>query len=274
MTTTVVNQQELDAATKAGVTHIIINSPAGVWLTVRTPGSSHVEAWESSHVVARGSSHVVAWESSHVVARGSSHVVAWESSHVVAWGSSHVEAWGSSHVVARGSSHVEAWESSHVEAWESSHVVAQPYVAVHIHSQRVTLSGGVVIDMTKLELGDPAAWCEFHGVTVTDGIATLYKATDATLTAGQSYVPVTYDIRSSPVARDWKPTATCGNGLHLGPTTSHATAYRSDAARWVRVEVPLADIVPIPGDPAKCKVRTCRVVAEVDRYGRDLVVQP
>ena len=76
MTTTVVNQQELDAATKAGVTHIIINSPAGVWLTVRTPGSSHVEAWESSHVVARGSSHVVAWESSHVEAWGSSHVEA------------------------------------------------------------------------------------------------------------------------------------------------------------------------------------------------------
>ena len=47
-------------------------------------GSSHVVARESSHVVARESSHVEAWESSHVVARGSSHVVARESNHVVA----------------------------------------------------------------------------------------------------------------------------------------------------------------------------------------------
>ena len=242
MTTTVVNQQELDAATKAGVTHIIINSPAGVWLTVRTPGSSHVEAWESSHVVARGSSHVVALESSHVVA----------------WGSSHVVARGSSHVVARGSSHVEA----------------APRVAVHLHSQHVTLSGGVVIDLTALDLADPATWCEFHAVGVTDGVATLYKATDATFTAGQSYKRTTYTPGSSPVASDWRPAPQCGNGLHLGPTASHATAYRTDATRWVRVEVPVADIVPIPGEPAKCKVRTCRVVAEVDRYGRDLAVQP
>lgn len=39
-------------------------------------GSSHVEAWGSSHVEARDSSHVVAWGSSHVVARDSSHVQA------------------------------------------------------------------------------------------------------------------------------------------------------------------------------------------------------
>ena len=264
MTRTVTTQAELDAAITAGEANIIINSPAGAWLTLRSPGSSHVEAWESSHVEAWGSSHVVARGSSHVVARGSSHVEAWESSHVVAWESSHVEAWESSHVVARGSSHVEAWGSSHVEA--------QPYVAVHLHSQRVTLSGGVVIDMTKLDLTVPAAWCDFHGAAVVNGIATLYKATDDTFTAGQTYKPTTYAPGTSPVAPDWKPAPQCGNGLHLGPTTHHATEYRRDAARWVRVEVPVADIVPIPGDPAKCKVRTCTVVAEVDRYGRDLAV--
>ncbi len=104
-------------------------------------GDAYVEAWESSHVVARGSSHVVARGSSHVVARGSSHVEAWESSHVEAWGSSHVEAWesshveawGSSHVVARGSSHVVARGSSHVDAWGSSHV--EVLVSSHVESR-------------------------------------------------------------------------------------------------------------------------------------------
>ena len=68
-----------------------------------------------------------------------------------------------------------------------------------------------------------------------------------------------------------------GGGLHLSPTTSQATTYRPDASRWVRVEVPVGDIVPIPsllsgsvGSVAKCKVRTCRVVAEVDRDGREI----
>ena len=68
MSITVTTQAELDVVTKAGEQHIIIDSPAGVWLTLRTPESAHVVAWGSAHVVAR--------ESAHVVARGSAHVVA------------------------------------------------------------------------------------------------------------------------------------------------------------------------------------------------------
>jgi hypothetical protein len=280
---TVRTQAKLDAALAAGEATIDIESPAGVWLTLTNTESSHVEARESSHVEAWGSSHVVAWGSSHVVARESSHVEARESSHVVAWGSSHVAAWGSSHVVAWGSSHVAAWESSHVEARESSHVaawgsshvvargsshvVATPHVAVHLHSQRVTLSGGVVIDMTAIDESNPQAWCDLHGVTVKRGVASLFKALDGELCAGHSYTKTRYGVGKRVIAADWRDDGRCGGGLHLGPTTSHATDYRSDAKRWVRVEVKVADLRPIVGGTAKCKVKSCKVVAEVDRWG-------
>ena len=182
MTVTVTTQTELDAATKAGETDIIINSPARVWLTLRTPRSSHVVARESSHVVARGASHVEArdashveaWdsshvearESSHVVARGASHVVARDASHVVAWDSSHVEAWGSAHVEAWGSAHVVAWGSAHVEARGSAHVVAAAYVAVHLHSARATVEGGHIIDVSALDLKDAVTWGAYTGATM------------------------------------------------------------------------------------------------------------
>jgi hypothetical protein len=230
--------------------------------------SSHVVAWDSSHVVARGSSHVEAWDSSHVEAWGSSHVVAWDSSHVVAWGSSHVVAWDSSHVVAWGSSHVEAWGSSHVVAWDSSHVVARRYVAVHLHSQRVELEGGVVIDMTAVDRSDPFTWCELQGVAVVDGVASLYKALDESLTAGHAYRPTVYAPGTTVECPDWRDDGACGGGLHFGPTTAASTAYRSDAKRWVRVEVAVSELRPInDGGAPKCKAPRAHVVEEVDRWG-------
>ena len=82
---------------------------------------------------------------------------------VVAWGGSHVVAWGSSHVEARGSSHVEAWESSHVVAWGSSHVEATACVAVHLHSASAEVSGGVIIDLTTLDLANLETWRGYIG---------------------------------------------------------------------------------------------------------------
>ena len=70
---------------------------------------------------------------------------------------------GSSRVEARDSSHVEAWGSSHVEAWGSSRVVAGRWTAVHLWSQRVTLTGGHVIDMTKVDLTDVDTWRAYVG---------------------------------------------------------------------------------------------------------------
>jgi hypothetical protein len=175
-TITVTTQAELDAAlvaadTEAEWTDIHIRSDAGVWLYLtRTPdsssvvarGSSSVVARDSSSVVARGSSSVVALDSSSVVALDSSRVMAWDSSSVEALdsssvvaldsssvealGSSSVEAWDSSSVEARGSSSVVAWDSSSVVARDSSSVEAGDYVAVHLHSARATIDGGVLIE--------------------------------------------------------------------------------------------------------------------------------
>jgi hypothetical protein len=189
-------------------------------------------------------------------------LVASASSHVVARDSSHVVAWGSSHVVARDSSHVVARDSSHVEAGR--------FVAVHVHSQHVTVEGGVVIDLTAVDLTDPATWCEFHGVKVGDGSVSLFKALDEHYESGHQYNRTRYEVGCEVVCSDWRDDNECGGGLHLGPSTHHATAYRTDAKRWVRVDVALDDLRPILGGTPKCKVRSCRVVAEVDRYGVDV----
>jgi hypothetical protein len=264
-----------------GSSHVVARESSRViaWGSSRVEarGSSHVEAWESSYVeargssrvVARGSSHVEAWESSHVVARGSSYVEARGSSHVVAWGSSYVvaressyvEAWGSSRVVARGSSHVEAWESSRVEAWESSRVEASPYVAVYLRSQRVTLSGGHVIDLTAIDLTDPVQWCEFHGVKTGDGIAYLYKAVgdDWRSDYGAEYAPGT-----TPEATDWNTVAECGQGLHFCAHPQLSLTYKRDATKFVRVGVRLDEMVPL-GDKIKAR-RVVVACVEVDPY--------
>jgi hypothetical protein len=244
---TVRTQAELDRALADKQSTIYIDADEGVWITLDNRGSSHV--------VARGSSHVVAWDSSHVEARGSSHVVAWDSSHVEAWGSSHVVAWG----------------SSHVEAWGSSHVEASKYVAVHLYSKRVDLSGdGHVIDVTDVDLYTVKDFLAFHGVPVVDGRATLYKAVDADLYAGQGHKPTQYPIGETVVAPDWRATNACGYGLHFGYRPAVARGYfnGSGTPRLLEVTVAVEGLVAL-GD--KAKAESCVVVREVDLSGRPVI---
>ncbi len=134
----VTTQEALDKALADGVTDLIVEAPDWAYLEIRHDGLVRLF--------------------------GSSRVVAWESSHVEAWGSSHVEAWESSHVEAWGSSHVEARESSSVEARESSSVEAGRFTAVHLWSQRVTLTGeGHIIDMTAVDLTEVKTWHAYIG---------------------------------------------------------------------------------------------------------------
>ena len=266
MSTVVHTQAELDAAIASGATGIVIDSPTGLWLTVA--GSSSVVAGGSSSVVAGGSSRVEAWDSSRVVAwgsssveaRGSSSVVARGSSSVVAGGSSRVVAWESSRVEARGSSSVEAWDSSRVVAWGSSSVEAGKYVAVHLHSQAVTLSGGVVIDMTAIDRSDPQSWVDLCGGKVRDGWLTVYKGVDGEL---RSAYGTKYPVGATVTADDWLPTEECGRGLHFSPSPSATHTYCAPE-RYLECEVELAGIMQL-GD--KIKARSCRVVREVDRWG-------
>ena len=290
-TTVVRTQAELDKALAANTGLIEIRSPAGVWLTVMATGSSTVMATDSSTVMAAGSSTVVAYGSSTVVAYGystvraygSSTVTATDSSTVRAYGSSTVTATGSSTVRAYGSSTVTATDSSTVRAYGSSTVTAtdsstvmaagsstvraSSCVAVHLHSGLATIDGGVVIDVTTVN--DTAEkWCAHHGVEVTDGIATVYKAVSDQWTTprGADYTP-----GSTPEATDWADHAACGQGLHFGPTPAHALAYLPDATRFVAVGVELATLRPIPGGTAKCKApKVVRACVEVDLDGNEV----
>ena len=289
----VTTQKELDAAVEAGESEIIIDSPAGVWLTVK--GSSRVVAWGSSRVVARESSRVEAWESSRVEAWESSRVVAWGSSRVVAWGSSRVVARGSSRVEARESSRVEAWESSSVEAWESSsvearessrvvaressrvvaressRVVASKYTAVHLYSARATVTGGVVINIAALDLTRLTDWADYHGVEIVDDEVIVYKAVDADLRSARGFE---YPIGETVTCPDWDPVPECGGGLHLSPHPAQARDYYRGAARFLRCAVPVDALTIIDGDATymtpKLKARTVRVLCEVDVHGREI----
>lgn len=195
-----------------------------------------------------------------MIVRGSSHVEAFGSSHVVARGSSHVEAWDSSHV--------EAWESSHVVAWGSSHVVAARAVAVHkMPSHMKKISGGVVIDVPDPHTFSVKDWCDYYGVPVKRGSATLFKAVDEDLSTFQARrAGISYTIGTSPLAPDFNIVKECGGGLHVSPSPAMALAYHSSATpRFLRVTARLSDLVVV-GD--KVKARTVRVVGEVDRYGK------
>jgi hypothetical protein len=264
-----------------GSAHVVARESAHVvaWESAHVVAreSAHVEAWESAHVVARESAHVEAGESAHVEAGESAHVVAWESAHVVAWGFAHVVAREFAHVVARGSAHVVAWESAHVVAWESAHVVAWGFahvVAGKWASVRKTIghsgiiTGGIVIVDPEITSADE--WCAYHGVTVQDGVAILYKAVrdDYRSWHGSLYTP-----GSSPVCTDWDGgIAECGGGLHFSATITEACAFDDEATRYLACPVAIADMrAPKIDDgyPGKIKAsRICGPIVEVSRDGK------
>ena len=245
MTLTVTTQAELDAALQRGDLYvIIIDSPRGVWLHVTSNGIN----------------------SATVEASGSATVEAWGSATVEAWGSATVRAWDSATVRASGSATVEARGSAIVEARDSATVRATPYVAVHIHSARATVTGGTIINVAALDLTDPQTWCDYHGVEVVDGIATVHKAVgdDWSTDRGTDCSP-----GSLPEAHDWEPIARCGNGLHFSPSPVMSRHYYPRATRYLAVGVAVADLIPLGGDKAKSP-RVVRACVEVDIDGKEV----
>jgi hypothetical protein len=243
--------------------------------TVQAYGSATVRASGSATVQASGSATVEASGSATVQAYGSATVRAYGSATVRAYGSATVEAYGSATVEASGSATVEASGSATVQAYDSATVQASTQVAVHLHSAKAKVSGGVLMDLTKLDLTDPATWCGHHGVKIADGMAALYKALGNDLVAGQQHGnPYTYEVGAELVCADWRDDHSCGGGLHLGPTPFQAGKYHSNPTRWMRCMTPLESLRPILGDWPKCKVERLTVVAEVDSFGRDIAKQP
>ena len=269
-------QAELDAALARDDidddTHkIIIDSPAGVWITLAADDGATVEAWGSAAVRAGGWATVRAWGWATVEAWGSATVEAYGSATVEAYGSATVEAWGSATVRAWDLATVRASGSATVRASGSATVEATPYVAVHLFSADATVSGGVVIDIAALDQHDPRTWCDLHGVTIDDdGNAHLYKAVDDNLTAGHSWTPTAYTLGSDPRCNQWLANNSCGFGLHICPTARQARDHYSDATRYLEVTAPLASLRPI--DATKCKAPTVHVLREVDLNMRPVEV--
>jgi len=249
--TDVTTQTELDAALSGatGDTCIHIKSGAGVWLKLSASGSATVEVYDSATVEASGSA--------TVEASGSATVEAYDSATVKAYDSATVEAYDSATVRASG--------SATVHAHRQSKVTAGPHVAVHLHSAQATITGGVLIDVTQLDLTDAATWCDHYGVDVQDGRAVLFKATDSELVAGRSHRATSYTVGTDVVAEDWRDDRACGGGLHLSPRPHQAAQYQNATVkRYLRCTVALEDLRPING--GKAKARTCRVEAEVDVF--------
>ena len=149
-----------------------------------------------------------------------------------------------------------AYGSASVRAYDSASVIASTYVAVHLHSTRVTHTGGVIIDCTTIDETDHATWGDYHGAQVEDGTITLYKCLPQNLTSGADWGrdtvwPTSGDIECV----DFEATNECGHGLHLSPTPGHAWTYWSimSRPRFLEVTAPLDDIVPITGGTAKSR---------------------
>ena len=235
-TRTVTNQAELDKAIADKVDLISINSPAGIWLSITD------------------------LKSSRAVLRGSSRAVLWESSRAELWESSRAELWGSSRAVL--------WESSSAHAYRNAKVTAAPLCAVFLHDSTVDVSGGVVLDHTGVKDMDGPAWCAYHGVKVSRGIATLYKAVNDKWTTDRN---TDYSPGSKPSCDDFSDIDCCGGGLHFGPTPRHARTYFTSATKFLAVGVRVSELRPITGDTAKAKApRVVRACVEVDIDGKEV----
>ena len=175
-----------------------------------------------------------------------------------------VEAWKSSSptVVARGSSKVSG------NAGKYAAITAISYEASIIN-----IMGAILLPSTVITTAEE--WCDYYGVEVENGIATLYKAVRADFgsihEAAFKYTP-----GSVPEAPEWDPIPECGFGLHFSPTPLHAQDMSPTATRFVACPVALVDIVVHQGAEYPQKVKAPRLAApcyEVDRLGKPVDAQ-
>lgn len=160
-----------------------------------------------------------------------------------------------------------ARESSSVEAWDASRVDAGAFVAVQWHSADSTVTGGVVIDMTHVDLADPDTWIDYYGARRVDGGRVIvWKTVDSTLHAGTQHLPTRYPVSGTVTATDWDSDRRCGGGLHFSHTPEMAAHYFTGDGepRYLACQVAIADMVTL-GD--KIKAPACEVLYETDECG-------
>ncbi|WP_146175459.1 DUF7666 domain-containing protein [Paraconexibacter algicola] len=136
---------------------------------------------------------------------------------------------------------------------------------MHKHGARPSITGGVVIHVPEIRDGSElSAWCDYYGVDVQDGQALVYKAVDDDLRSGRG---CEYPIGETVECADWHARPECGQGLHFSPRPFLAIGYFTDATRFLRCAIPVAETVVL-GD--KVKASRCTVVCEVDIDGNPL----
>uniref|UniRef100_A0AAU8B2G4 DUF7666 domain-containing protein n=1 Tax=Dulem virus 38 TaxID=3145756 RepID=A0AAU8B2G4_9CAUD len=258
----------------------------GAGLDIRAYGTATVEAYDTVTVRAYGTSTVLAYDTATVLAYdtvtveayGTSTVEAYDTVTVRAYGTATVEAYDTSAVEAYdtvtvracGTATVEAYDTVTVRAYDTVTVKCTPLVAIYKHHPEALASGGVLIDVSSLNLSDPRGWAQVYGaVRDGSGYATLYKALPNDLTSGQSYGKKTlWEIGSTVRCEDWQDSPECGHGLHLSPTPALAAQYADRPERFLECRVLVDTLLPIlGGGAAKCKVPEAYVVREVDRRG-------
>ena len=112
-------------------------------------------------------------------------------------------------------------------------------------------------------------WCAHHGVEVTDGVATLFKAVDADFNSyrGLSYAPGSLPQRTGLGRRR----AGVRRRHPSLPRPGLALARSYGAQRFVACPVRVEDIAVYPGGDYKDVVKVpgvCAPVYEVDELGR------
>lgn len=145
-------------------------------------------------------------------------------------------------------------------------IIASVSVVVMAHTNDKVVEGGQVVWAVIPKT--PKEWCDLHGVEVTDGVATIYKALrdDFTSPYGMSYAP-----GATPIAGDWDGgKAECGGGLHFSPTPEQALSFH-DGKKFAACYVRLSDMrSPHDGDqyPEKIKAKgCCAPCVECDIHG-------
>jgi hypothetical protein len=236
------------------------------WTSVDARDRASVEAWDWVTVTALDSASVKAWGEAVVKASDSASVKAWGSVTVDAMGSSSLEAWDSTTVRAGGSASVRAWGSAMVRTRGSASVEASKHVGVTSHHPSSKITGGVVTNIPRITTA--GEWCEFYGVAVRDGVATLFKAVGADF---RSHYGMSYEPGSQPQAPDWDGGAKeCGGGLHFSPNPSLALQWAPRATRYVACPVRVEDIVVNASMIHSGKIKAkgvCAPVYEVDEEG-------
>ena len=183
-----------------------------------------------------------------------------------------VTAYGSATVTAYDSATVRAYGASSVRPYAGATVVASKHSTIIVRAQdraEVAIDGGHIVELPAITTAEE--WCEFYGVVVVDGVATLFKAVRDDYRSGRGFL---YAPGSTPEAPDWDGgKEECGGGLHFCGSPHEAKGFDYGATRFMACPVRLSDIaVHQDADyPHKVKARgCCAPVYECDADGRAL----